>query len=161
MVVGSIVAVTGLDKTITGDTLLSGVSAMKWLEEKELPSLPTPDPVFMCSIEPYSSSQQRALDQALECLTKEDPSLRVKVRIIEFQIRQLEGSKLWDRENEKGAMRFGYHLNPDPISTAFIQYESPSIQRKYRFNQESSVIVVTQMCGTLFGLPLERQVPLS
>ena len=36
-----------------------------------------PDPVFFCAIEPVSMSQQRALDDALDCLTKEDPSLRV------------------------------------------------------------------------------------
>ena len=36
-----------------------------------------PDPVFFCAIEPVSMRQQRALDDALECLTKEDPSLRV------------------------------------------------------------------------------------
>ena len=36
-----------------------------------------PDPVFFCAIEPVSMRQQRALDDALGCLTKEDPSLRV------------------------------------------------------------------------------------
>ena len=35
-----------------------------------------PDPVFMCSIEPPSMASQKALDEALKCLTKEDPSLR-------------------------------------------------------------------------------------
>jgi len=37
-----------------------------------------PDPVFFCSVEPPSLSFQKMLDNALECLVREDPSLRVK-----------------------------------------------------------------------------------
>jgi elongation factor G len=37
-----------------------------------------PEPVFFCSIEPPSLAFQKALDNALECLVREDPSLRVK-----------------------------------------------------------------------------------
>lgn len=41
-----------------------------------LPQLSVPAPVFMCSVEPYSSGDYRKLDFALQRLTKEDPSLR-------------------------------------------------------------------------------------
>jgi len=44
-----------------------------------LAGLTIPDPVFFCSIEPPSMAFQKSLDQALECLTREDPSLRVRV----------------------------------------------------------------------------------
>ena len=42
-----------------------------------LAGLTVPDPVFFCAIEIYSLSQQKGLDLALECLTREDPSLKV------------------------------------------------------------------------------------
>ena len=38
-----------------------------------------PEPAFFCSIEPISRSQQKNLDNALNCLSKEDPSLHVKI----------------------------------------------------------------------------------
>ena len=49
------------------------------VEVPVLAGLAVPDPVFFCSIEPPSMSFQKKLDHALECLTKEDPSLRVHV----------------------------------------------------------------------------------
>ena len=36
-----------------------------------------PAPVFFCSIEPPSVAYQKHLEHALECLQKEDPSLKV------------------------------------------------------------------------------------
>ena len=38
-----------------------------------------PEPVFFCSIEPPSLSYQKNLDLALSNLTREDPSLKVRV----------------------------------------------------------------------------------
>lgn len=75
---GSVVAVNGLDKTGTGDTLLFNGSSAKSYERADipLPSLTVPQPVFMCSIETYSSKDLRKLDDALKMLMKEDPSLR-------------------------------------------------------------------------------------
>lgn len=77
-VVGNIVAVTGLGKAFTGDTLLAKASSINKYDEasKSLPSLTIADPVFMCSIEPYSSQDQKSLDEALSILLREDPSLR-------------------------------------------------------------------------------------
>ncbi|XP_046555914.1 ribosome-releasing factor 2, mitochondrial-like [Haliotis rubra] len=43
-----------------------------------LAGLDIPDPVFFCSIEPPTMAAQRQLDMALECLQKEDPSLKVE-----------------------------------------------------------------------------------
>ena len=37
-----------------------------------------PEPVFFCSVEPPSLSQQRQLEIALSNLEREDPSLRVR-----------------------------------------------------------------------------------
>jgi len=45
----------------------------------QLPTLSVPEPVFMCSIETYSSKEQRALEEALKILVREDPSLRCRL----------------------------------------------------------------------------------
>lgn len=49
--------------------------------EHEVPVLAgpkVPDPVFFCTIEPPSSSKEKALESALKCLQREDPSLKVE-----------------------------------------------------------------------------------
>uniref|UniRef100_T1IIF1 Tr-type G domain-containing protein n=1 Tax=Strigamia maritima TaxID=126957 RepID=T1IIF1_STRMM len=88
---GNIVAVTGLKNTVTGNTIVSSSHAAnaamkKYAEEHKnnvsdvaplLGGLQVPDPVFFCSIEPSSLSQQKPLENALLCLKREDPSLRV------------------------------------------------------------------------------------
>lgn len=76
-------------KTITGDTLVKNATAASRAkdsldkDQKEfediLASMNVPDPVFFCSIEPPSQAYSKQLDYALECLTKEDPSLRFKI----------------------------------------------------------------------------------
>lgn len=43
-----------------------------------LAGLQVPSPVFFCSIEPPSMAYQKDLDLALECLQREDPSLKVE-----------------------------------------------------------------------------------
>ena len=82
-----------LIQTSTGDTLVNNqrsvASAIKSYqsscpqEDDGLATVPVlagmdiPDPVFFCSVEPQSLAYQKALDHALDCLLREDPSLRV------------------------------------------------------------------------------------
>lgn len=93
---GNVGVCAGLKSTVTGDLLVSNVSALKnahknlkkqfgnLMEDeediaKELMLDPKiPDAVYFCSIEPPSSSQQHTLDNALQQIQREDPSLRVK-----------------------------------------------------------------------------------
>lgn len=88
---GNIVAVTGLQTTITGDLITTNAVALKQAQknmEKDkstesdsdilISGMVIPDPVFFCSIEPPSLSKQVSLDIALRELEREDPSLRVK-----------------------------------------------------------------------------------
>ena len=84
---GNIAGVTGVQKTITGDTLLNNASAMKKFDEADiaLPSLTIPEPVFMCSVEPYSTKDQKKLDVALKCLIREDPSLRYSSALLFYK----------------------------------------------------------------------------
>ncbi|OWF48725.1 ribosome-releasing factor 2, mitochondrial-like [Mizuhopecten yessoensis] len=113
---GTIVCVTGLKSSRTGDTITSSQSAanrarktLQTLQEKELRSkghqvtqsselsdedshddddtseailagMQIPTPVFFCSIEPPSTSSQRKMEMALECLQREDPSLQVEYK---------------------------------------------------------------------------------
>jgi elongation factor G len=100
---GNIIAVSGLKQTVTGDTLVSSLRSAVAASESYrrahssadhaadnvsdadtpdalvLAGLEIPDPVFFCSIEPPSLAHQKTLDYALECLVREDPSLRVKL----------------------------------------------------------------------------------
>ena len=80
-------------QTSTGDTLVSSQKSAVYAaksyqnsstdENRDQVLLPVlagmdiPDPVFFCSIEPPSLSYQKALDHALDCLLREDPSLSV------------------------------------------------------------------------------------
>lgn len=71
--VGDIVALVGLKKTITGDTLCSSDFPIL-LERMEFP-----DPVIETAIEPKTTSDQEKLGVALNRLVAEDPSLRMSV----------------------------------------------------------------------------------
>nr|XP_045609336.1 ribosome-releasing factor 2, mitochondrial-like [Procambarus clarkii] len=85
---GNIVVVTGLKITSTGDTLVGSYSLAnnvqrKLLDETKDPQaamllgVQVPEPVFFCSVEAPSPSQQKALESALNQLQREDPSLHV------------------------------------------------------------------------------------
>lgn len=69
---GDIVAAVGLKQVSTGDTLCDP-SNLVVLETMEFP-----EPVIDVAIEPKSREGRDALSQALQKLTKEDPSFRVK-----------------------------------------------------------------------------------
>ncbi|KAL5008243.1 hypothetical protein ScPMuIL_013824 [Solemya velum] len=101
---GNIVCVSGLKQTVTGDTLTSSqstaTSAQRAYNQQKhktetkvdtdmeslgvadtpvLAGLDVLEPVFFCSVEPPSLAYQKDLDFALECLQREDPSLKVEV----------------------------------------------------------------------------------
>jgi len=68
---GDIVALVGLKKTLTGDTLC---------DEKNpiiLESIEFPEPVMSVAIEPKTKADQEKLSQSLSKLTQEDPSFQV------------------------------------------------------------------------------------
>ncbi|XP_061225528.1 ribosome-releasing factor 2, mitochondrial [Neopsephotus bourkii] len=94
---GNIALTVGLKQSATGDTIVSSkasaVAAARRAErdaggEKRsssniesllLAGVEIPDPVFFCTIEPPSMAKQQDLDNALSCLQREDPSLKVKL----------------------------------------------------------------------------------
>ncbi|KAM6327812.1 LOW QUALITY PROTEIN: ribosome-releasing factor 2, mitochondrial [Alca torda] len=93
---GNIALTVGLKQSATGDTIVSSkasaVAARRAgrdaagekrstsdVESLLLAGIEIPDPVFFCTIEPPSMAKQQDLDNALSCLQREDPSLKVKL----------------------------------------------------------------------------------
>uniref|UniRef100_A0A672VCI0 GTP dependent ribosome recycling factor mitochondrial 2 n=1 Tax=Strigops habroptila TaxID=2489341 RepID=A0A672VCI0_STRHB len=94
---GNIALTVGLKQSATGDTIVSSKASavaaarragMGTRGEKRsssntesllLAGVEIPDPVFFCTIEPPSTAKQQDLDNALSCLQREDPSLKVKL----------------------------------------------------------------------------------
>jgi elongation factor G len=72
---GFIGAATGLKGVKTGDTLCISGDPNPLL----LPSMTLPRPVFTASLEVGSALEQKALDEALSVLLREDPSLHVNL----------------------------------------------------------------------------------
>ncbi|XP_051749482.1 ribosome-releasing factor 2, mitochondrial isoform X1 [Ctenopharyngodon idella] len=93
---GNIALTVGLKQTVTGDTIVSSKAsaaaavrrAQKEAESKRsshressslvLAGVEVPEPVFFCSIEPPTMAKQADLEHALNCLQREDPSLKVR-----------------------------------------------------------------------------------
>nr|XP_042711877.1 ribosome-releasing factor 2, mitochondrial isoform X4 [Chrysemys picta bellii] len=97
LMAGNIALTVGLKQSATGDTIVSSkasaVAAARRagrevgrkpgfnseVESLLLAGVEIPEPVFFCTIEPPSMSKQPDLDNALNCLQREDPSLKVKI----------------------------------------------------------------------------------
>ncbi|XP_027881370.1 ribosome-releasing factor 2, mitochondrial isoform X2 [Xiphophorus couchianus] len=98
MSAGNIALTVGLKQTVTGDTIVSskasaaaaarraqsdGGTATKRGDHADigivLSGVEVPDPVFFCTIEPPTMAKQADLENALNCLQREDPSLKVRV----------------------------------------------------------------------------------
>ncbi|KAI9146549.1 P-loop containing nucleoside triphosphate hydrolase protein [Paraphysoderma sedebokerense] len=73
---GNIGVIVGLKQTKTGDTLLLSTEASKPIK---LQGPPIPPPVFFCSIQASSTSEEKVLADALQMLVKEDPSVKVSI----------------------------------------------------------------------------------
>ncbi|XP_059213715.1 ribosome-releasing factor 2, mitochondrial isoform X1 [Centropristis striata] len=96
MTAGNIALTVGLKQTVTGDTITSSkasAAAAARRAQKDggagkkrgenatvvLSGVEVPDPVFFCTIEPPTMAKQADLDNALNCLQREDPSLKVRL----------------------------------------------------------------------------------
>ncbi|XP_068784948.1 ribosome-releasing factor 2, mitochondrial-like isoform X2 [Struthio camelus] len=97
LMAGNIALTVGLKQSATGDTIVSSkasaVAAARRagrdaggkqtrtgeVESLLLAGVEVPEPVFFCTIEPPSVAKQPDLDNALSCLQREDPSLKVKL----------------------------------------------------------------------------------
>ncbi|KAG8456486.1 hypothetical protein GDO86_002317 [Hymenochirus boettgeri] len=94
---GNIALTVGLKQTATGDTIVSSKAAVAAASRRAgrdgdkkdrdgktqgslvLAAVQIPEPVFFCTIEPPSAARQPDLENALKCLQREDPSLKVRM----------------------------------------------------------------------------------
>ncbi|KAI6189837.1 Tr-type G domain-containing protein [Aphelenchoides bicaudatus] len=75
----NIAVVSGLNKTVTGDTLLdASVLSKKAKEYFHFDGIEIPDAVFYCSVEPPNAGATVKLERALAEIVIEDPSFRVR-----------------------------------------------------------------------------------
>ncbi|KAI4816991.1 hypothetical protein KUCAC02_009287 [Chaenocephalus aceratus] len=82
MTAGNIALTVGLKQTVTGDTIVSsnGTGARRGEHASVvLSGVEVPEPVFFCTIEPPTMAKQADLENALNNLQREDPSLKVRV----------------------------------------------------------------------------------
>ncbi|VEN49354.1 unnamed protein product [Callosobruchus maculatus] len=150
---GNIAVLTGLKKIMSGDIITNSGSASqrarksilerskkkgKFLDEKDVDKLlgigvTPPEPVFFCSIEPPSLSQQTALEHALHELQREDPSLRVSHnpetdQIVLAGMGELHLEIIRDRilkeykvEADLGPLQISYHESPiEKVTDSFV-----------------------------------------
>ncbi|KAI9254495.1 P-loop containing nucleoside triphosphate hydrolase protein [Phascolomyces articulosus] len=74
---GNIGVIVGLKNTRTGDTLVQSNDTGAIKSNLQLGNIDIPSPAFFAAIEPASVSEEKAVDEALRNLTREDPSLKV------------------------------------------------------------------------------------
>lgn len=72
---GDIGGIVGLKNVNSGDTFIDTENEAEFCE---LPGVFTPEAVFFCSIYPKRNNELRALMAALDSISKEDPSIRIK-----------------------------------------------------------------------------------
>ncbi|XP_035996287.1 ribosome-releasing factor 2, mitochondrial-like isoform X2 [Fundulus heteroclitus] len=95
MSAGNIALTVGLKQTVTGDTIVSSRASAAAAARRAqndsgtgkkrgehadivLSGVEVPDPVFFCTVEPPTMAKQADLENALKCLQREDPSLKVR-----------------------------------------------------------------------------------
>ncbi|KAM4532672.1 ribosome-releasing factor 2, mitochondrial [Fundulus diaphanus] len=95
MSAGNIALTVGLKQTVTGDTIVSSKASAAAAARRAqndcgtgkkrgehadivLSGVDVPDPVFFCTVEPPTMAKQADLENALKCLQREDPSLKVR-----------------------------------------------------------------------------------
>ncbi|XP_074851531.1 ribosome-releasing factor 2, mitochondrial [Carettochelys insculpta] len=97
LMAGNIALTVGLKQSATGDTIVSSKACAVTAAHRAgrevgrkpgsfsevdgllLAGVEIPEPVFFCTIEPPSVAKQPDLENALNCLQREDPSLKVKL----------------------------------------------------------------------------------
>ncbi|XP_054612816.1 ribosome-releasing factor 2, mitochondrial isoform X1 [Dunckerocampus dactyliophorus] len=96
MTAGNIALTVGLKQTVTGDTIVSSKASAAAAARRAhnegktskgrgqqtsvvLSGVEVPDPVFFCTIEPPTMAKQADLENALNNLQREDPSLKVRL----------------------------------------------------------------------------------
>ncbi|RNA28118.1 ribosome-releasing factor mitochondrial [Brachionus plicatilis] len=143
---GNIAIVHGLTKTTTGDILVHNkqlydkASHRMQVENKtEMQmELDIANPVYFCTVEPESESDEKRLNFALECLQREDPSLRVLVNE-EENLGQtvIQGQGQLHLEVVKDRILKEYKLNAyfGPLNIAYKEMPTRNVTQEIKFEK--------------------------
>ncbi|OWA51330.1 Ribosome-releasing factor 2, mitochondrial [Hypsibius exemplaris] len=129
---GNMAVVSGLSATITGDTLVASTPTIH--EDSPgtslVPILYIPDPVYFCSVEAGSISQQQALEDALNIILKEDPSIKMST---DAEMGQLIVSGMGELHlevlKERLRQEFKLDVYMGPLQVAY--KEAPTVQADF------------------------------
>uniref|UniRef100_A0A3P9KP75 G elongation factor, mitochondrial 2 n=1 Tax=Oryzias latipes TaxID=8090 RepID=A0A3P9KP75_ORYLA len=185
MSAGNIALTVGLKQTVTGDTIVSSKASAAAAARRaqnhsgtgkgEHPSIilsgvEVPEPVFFCTIEPPSAAKQPDLENALSCLQREDPSLKVRVdpdsgQIILCGMGELHIEILHDRIRRE----YGIETDLGPLQVAYretVLHEASATNTLDRTVGERRHVVTVQLtvrpaegavCEVTFTKELEEQ----
>ncbi|XP_024155532.1 ribosome-releasing factor 2, mitochondrial isoform X2 [Oryzias melastigma] len=185
MSAGNIALTVGLKQTVTGDTIVaskaSAAAAARRAQnhsgsgEGERPDIilsgvEIPDPVFFCTIEPPTMAKQADLENALSCLQREDPSLKVRMdpdsgQIILCGMGELHIEILHDRIRRE----YGIEAHLGPLQVAYretVLFEASATNTLDRTVGERRHVATVQLtvrpaegaaCEVTFTKELEEQ----
>ncbi len=136
-------------KTITGDTLVSTKQSYEKanelflkddIEEKGLmlADLDIAQPVYFCTVEPNSEAEEKRLNYALECLQREDPSLKVLINDEENNgqtIIQGMGELHLDIIKTRILKEYNLKAYFGPLNIAFKEQPTLNVTEKYDLNR--------------------------
>ncbi|XP_048044474.1 ribosome-releasing factor 2, mitochondrial [Megalobrama amblycephala] len=185
---GNIALTVGLKQTVTGDTIVSSKAsaaaavrrAQKEAESKRsshrdssslvLAGVEVPEPVFFCSIEPPTMAKQADLEHALNCLQREDPSLKVRTdpdsgQTVLCGMGELHIEIIHDRikreyniETHLGPLQVAYRETIVHSATATDSLDRTLGDRRHVVTVELAVHAVMQESSTSCDLTYEQEV---
>lgn len=141
---GNIGVIIGLKDTRTGDTLVHSRDTLSIKDHLQLARVDIPPPVFLAAVEPVSSSEECALNDALSALVREDPSLRVSAdketgQTLVSGMGELHLEVVRDRlvnefkcKAEMGPVRIGYRETVIRAAEAAVTYDKEVMGKRAR-----------------------------
>eukprot|EP01064_Diplonema_japonicum_P001952 TRINITY_DN11286_c0_g1_i1.p1 TRINITY_DN11286_c0_g1~~TRINITY_DN11286_c0_g1_i1.p1 ORF type:complete len:754 (+),score=210.17 TRINITY_DN11286_c0_g1_i1:57-2264(+) len=163
---GSVGCVWGLNRSFTGDTLCTEKKSAFLLD-----GVLTPPPVVSMSIEPYSEREEKILEQALEVVMLEDPSVSCSVNefgqtvvsgmgSLHLEVTKIKIERGWNIELTAGAVKVKHRETVTaPVSVMHTFITHPGDTTSGACSME---LLLTPLPEAKHGLiDLEQQVTMS
>ncbi|KAI8143033.1 P-loop containing nucleoside triphosphate hydrolase protein [Fennellomyces sp. T-0311] len=153
---GNIGVVVGLKNTRTGDTLVQSNDSAAIKSNLQLGNIDIPSPAFFAAIEPQSVSEEKAVDEALKNLTREDPSLKVWTdqdsgQTLISGMGELHLEIVKDRlindfkcKAEVGKMRISYRETCQSESSASATYDREVMGKRSKANCKIEIVPIDE-----------------
>mmetsp|Transcript_26122 Transcript_26122/g.46447 ORF Transcript_26122/g.46447 Transcript_26122/m.46447 type:complete len:529 (+) Transcript_26122:2930-4516(+) len=137
---GDIAGLAGLKHTRSGDTLV-----LKGDKTGEvLPGLQMPPPVFFCSIDVINEIDKEKLEETLNQLIKEDPSLMIRVDDESKSILVTgQGELHLEILRDRLAQNFGLKTALGPMQVAYRESARKPVRLTYRLDRNDAFIELT------------------